>query len=209
VSDGSERERTALLAHPDVARLAAVLARRPGVEAPSEEQVRAAAVALIVGAGEGGEPELLFIKRAERLGDPWSGHIAFPGGRHEPGDATLRETAVREAFEETGVDLARDGVVLGTLDDLRPRSPALPPVVVRPFVAIIAPRVTLTLSDECADAFWVPVADLRPPAAARETVIRVHGEELRVTSYRHGEHVIWGMTERILQQFLTYLQEEG
>jgi hypothetical protein len=55
----------------------------------------------------------------------------------------------------------------------------------------------------------VPLAELRLPGAARETVVRVRGEELRVTSYRHGEHVIWGMTERILQQFLAYLQEEG
>jgi 8-oxo-dGTP pyrophosphatase MutT (NUDIX family) len=197
----------ALLRHPTVERIAAALSRRPGVVAEVEEGVRAAAVALIVSAGEDGDPELLFIKRAERQGDPWSGHVAFPGGRHDPGDASLEATAVRETYEETGVDLRRDGVVLGTLDDLYPRTPTLPPVVVRPFVAALAPRAALSLSDECADAFWVPLATLQAPDAAHESVVLVRGERWRVASYRHGEHVIWGMTERILQQFLATLRD--
>jgi len=194
-----------LLAHPDVARLAAVLARRPGVVAEVDEGVRAAAVALILSAGGDGEPELLFIKRAERRGDPWSGHIAFPGGRHDPTDPSLEATAVRETFEEIGVDLRREALVLGTLDDLYPRTPTLPPVFVRPFVVALAGRPDLSLNAECADAFWVPLATLRGAEAVHESVVLVRGLERRVTSYRHGEHVIWGMTERILHQLLDLL----
>jgi len=201
----AREELDAFLAHPDVARLTRALAERPGVAEVPDPGARLAAVALILRAGEAGEPELLFIRRAEHPADPWSGHVAFPGGRKDPTDATLEATAERETLEETGIDLARDGVVLGRLDDLQPRTPTLPPIVVRPFVAAVLPLVSLTLSDECADAFWVPLAWLRDPTSRLESVVRVRGADMRVPSYRRGEHVIWGMTERILQQFLGYL----
>jgi len=88
--------------------------------AEEEEGVRKAAVALIFRIGQQGALELLFIKRAEYPGDPWSGQIAFPGGREEARDASLAETAIRETREETEIDLEREGMMIGTLDDLRP-----------------------------------------------------------------------------------------
>ena len=191
----------ALLAHPLVVRVARELVERPGTPATPDPDARLAAVALVLRLGANGEPELLFIRRAERAGDPWSGHVAFPGGRKDPVDASLLDTARRETLEETGVDLARDGLILGQLDDLQPRTPTLPPVMVRPFVALV-PEVKLTLNYECADAFWVPLAWLRDPASRRMTVLRERGMELQVYSYQHGEHLIWGMTERILQQLV-------
>ena len=192
----------AVLAHPVVARVARALAERAGLPETPDPGSRLAAVALILRLGADGEPELLFIRRAERTGDPWSGHVAFPGGRKDPGDASLEATAIRETVEETGVDLARDGVILGQLDDLQPRTPSLPPVMVRPFVAALGPEVALSLNYECADAFWVPLAWLVDPTSRRLTMLRERGLELRVFSYQHGEHLIWGMTERILQQLL-------
>ena len=91
-----------------------------------------AAVAVLLHDGTEGL-EALFIHRAERAGDTWSGQIAFPGGRREPSDSDLRVTAIRETHEEIGVDLA-SAEPLGVLDDMYPRTPVLPPVVVRPFV---------------------------------------------------------------------------
>src|SRR3989442_10873051 len=86
----------------------------------------------------GGGLEALFIRRAQRADDPWSGQVALPGGRRDAGDADLFATAVRETREETGIDLA-GAERLGRLDDLYPRTPTLPPVVVRPFVfALVA-----------------------------------------------------------------------
>src|ERR1700741_4973269 len=105
--------------------------------------MRLASIALVLRLGSLGEPELLMIKRAEMEGDPWSGHIACPGGRMEPRDRDLEQTAIRETWEETGVDLERHGRILGTLDDIRPRSPHLPPLVIRPFVAIAEPTVAV------------------------------------------------------------------
>ena len=103
-----EEKLAAILSHPAIAKLRTSLGARRALEAEVEADVRKAAVALIFRAGADGSPELLFIKRAEYAGDPWSGQIAFPGGREESGDASLQETATRETREETGIDLARE-----------------------------------------------------------------------------------------------------
>ena len=94
---------------PYVARLIRSLANHPPIIVVPEPLMRLAAILLALRARADGEPELLMIKRAEAEGDPWSGHIACPGGRMEPGDNDLAVTAVRETMEETGVDVARDG----------------------------------------------------------------------------------------------------
>ena len=195
----------AALAHADARRLRAALAAHPGREADptvDPRPPRFAAVALVLRLGAEGALELLFVKRAEYEGDPWSGHVAFPGGRREPGDASLWDTAARETWEETGLDLRRDGVLLGTLDELHPRTPVLPSIVVRPHVVVAAPRNPFTLSPEVAAAFWMPVRRLVEPDAHTTATVRVRGAELRVPSVVHEGHTIWGMTHRIVHQFL-------
>lgn len=197
-----------LLRHPDVARVARALASRPALLPPgrAETRVRRAAVALILRLDPREELELLMIKRAVYAGDPWSGHVALPGGREEPADASLEETAIRETREETAVDLASRGRVLGTLDVLQPRTPVLPPIVIAPYVAAVEPDVRIVTSPEVAQAFWVPLAALRDPAASREVELVIRGAPRRVPSYGYGEHTIWGLTERILRQFLGLLE---
>ena len=151
------------------------------------------------------EPELLFIKRAELERDPWSGHVAFPGGRIEPADTSLEMTAMRETFEELALDL-RVGRILGRLDDLAPRSPVLPPIIIRPFVAIVSPDVEFILSAEVASAFWVPLSALRGESAKAEHVMMINGVRARFPAFRVQEHVIWGLTERIVRQLLPLVE---
>lgn len=191
-----------LLAAPPLARLASTLLEWPGTVAEAAADVRRAAVALVLRAGERGGLDLLFIERSIYPGDPWSGHVAFPGGRRETFDDTLRETAVRETREELGLDLERHGVILGTLDELYPRSPQLPPIVVRPYVAAVLPDVPLVLSEEVAGAFWVPLEVLRHPATSVDATVHVQGVDRLVPSLRHERYTIWGMTERICRNFL-------
>jgi 8-oxo-dGTP pyrophosphatase MutT (NUDIX family) len=148
---------------------------------------------------------MLLIKRATYEGDPWSGHVALPGGRQEPGDADLRETAVRETREETGIDLALHGRTLGELDDLHPRTSVLPPIIIRPFVFALDGEAVLVASPEVAEAFWVPVDALRAPGVAQEIELILAGGPRLVQSLRHGDHTIWGLTERILRQFFSLL----
>src|SRR6476469_670142 len=176
-----------LQSHPRIVRLLRSLAEHPPVVVEAEETVRRAAILLALRARADGEPELLMIKRAEAEGDPWSGHIACPGGRMEPEDHDLAVTAVRETWEETGVDVSRDGRLLGHLDDLSPRSPTLVPIVIRPYVALVRAGVAIVPSHEVATAFWVPLSALREQAAWGTGVVHVRGVERTVSVFQHGE----------------------
>lgn len=191
--------------HPVISRLARALEERPGVEIAAPEHARRAAVALLVRVAKGEVVELFLIQRASYKGDPWSGHVALPGGRHEPEDQTLWDTAARETREETGIDLGQYGRVLGVLDDLQPRTPSLPPLVVRPFVVLLAGDHEIVLSSELTAAFWVPVSALEDPAATREIALELESGPRKFSSFQLGERTVWGLTERILRQFLALL----
>jgi 8-oxo-dGTP pyrophosphatase MutT (NUDIX family) len=156
-----------------------------------------AAVALILAP----DPDsLLFIRRAERVDDPWSGHVGLPGGRRAAVDSDLIDTAVRETFEEIGLSLA-DADRLGALDDVVPRTVALPPIAVRPFVFAIRERLPLVIGPEVTSAHWVPLAQLQLAGNHGPTTVMVRGDSLVVPAYVVGELVVWGMTERILSSF--------
>jgi 8-oxo-dGTP pyrophosphatase MutT (NUDIX family) len=188
-------------AHPLVARIERALAGRAPRLAERDEPFKEAAVALIMRPLDDTDAELLLIRRAMRAGDPWSGQIGLPGGRFEPADASLEHTAVRETVEEVGLDLRALGRVIGQLDDLRPRTPVLPPIIVRPFVAVLERAGDLVLSEEVAEARWVRLTELFAPGMKAETTVHVRDLRMRVTAYRHGDFTIWGMTERILSTF--------
>ncbi len=162
-----------------------------------------AAVAVALCDGDEGL-EVLFIQRAVREGDTWSGQIAFPGGRRDPGDADLLDTAIRETREEIGVDLA-GAEQLGILDDLHPRTPVLPPVVVRPFVFGVLERPPMTLNAEVQDAFWVPGRALLAPGVHQQVTFEHRGALRTLPAYVLGRRTIWGMTERILTPLLQVL----
>ena len=186
-----------------LARIADVLAGRPGVPASTDGDPPRAAVAVTLREAGVDDVELLLIRRAERAGDPWSGQIALPGGRWSPNDESLVHTAFRETGEETGIDLFTDGILLGTLDELRPRTPTLPPIIVSPVVVrLSAPATTLVLNHEVAEAFWVSLGVLADPATSQEREVHARGSTWRVSAFVLDQHVVWGLTERIVRQLL-------
>ena len=160
-----------------------------------------AAVALVVVA-EAGDLDVLFIRRAEMPGDPWSGHIALPGGRRHSPFEDLRQTATREAWEEVGITLSQDDF-LAELDEVTPRTRTLRPIVVRPHVFGLAQRPELSLSSEVADSLWIPLSTLC--RSRGETLVDVHGTSLRVPAFIIGTTVVWGLTERIVNHFINLL----
>lgn len=148
---------------------------------------------------------VLLIRRADRLGDPWSGHIALPGGRREPADPELLATAIRESREELALELGSQHLV-GILEDVVPRTPVLPPVAVRPFVFLLPRRPALVLNSEVASATWMSLDDLLQPERHRTVPVQVAGEHREVPAYQLGDATVWGMTERILTDLLGYLR---
>ena len=166
--------------------------RRPvTVEDPA---LARAAVALIVAP----DPDaILLILRAERPGDPWSGQMGLPGGRSSPADRDLLETAIRETREEVGVSLTPDDL-LGTLDDVAPRSTRLPPLMVRPFLFALPGRPLVTPNSEVAEHLWVDWEALTHPESYRPFPVRLGGLVREFAAYHVSPVPVWGMTERIL-----------
>ncbi len=168
---------------------------------------RPAAVALILRDASHGA-EILLIQRAQRDGDPWSGHISFPGGRWSQEDSDLEATACRETLEEVGLDLSACARRLGALDDL----PAIGNAqrqgfFVRPLVFALEAPVEPHTSDEASALLWAPLSELA--SGARRTIHRWHrpdGRSLDLPAFGVGGHVVWGMTFRMLEALLRTLQ---
>ena len=154
------------------------------------------------------ELEILLIKRAESEQDPWSGHIALPGGRRESVDPDLAGTAIRETAEETGVELRTRGWHLGRLSEVSPTSERLPRLTVVPYVFGVPHEVTATVnSPEVEAVMWVELSTLRHPDTLGTTTIHLPGGPRAFPCFQVGGHAVWGLTFRILTGFLELLEE--
>lgn len=163
--------------------------------APTDGKRRAAVAALFHADANG--PRVLLMRRVERPGDPWSGHVSLPGGRHEPVDPDLRATAIRETAEELGVDLAT-ARYLGRMPALHPYNAGPAGVEVTPFVFVVDEAPVVSPGPEAAAAFWLPVALVS--SGALDGTYDYPGPPVRMAfpCWRHDGHLIWGLTMRIL-----------
>jgi 8-oxo-dGTP pyrophosphatase MutT (NUDIX family) len=152
-----------------------------------------AAVAIIL-SEESGELKTLLVKRASASDDPWSGHMAFPGGRRSPLDKSIMRTVVRETFEETGVELLKCDFI-GMLDPLS--SVVIPNMRVLPFIFACHSKPTITLNEELIAHFWVPLNALKKTKAEADIVGNAF------PSYEIMGEVVWGLTFRILEGFFS------
>jgi 8-oxo-dGTP pyrophosphatase MutT (NUDIX family) len=149
-----------------------------------------------------GDVEALFIRRAENPRDPWSGHMAFPGGRRDPGDPDLVHTALRETREELGLDLESTARRIGHLDEIeavaRGRRTGM---VIRPYVfALEAAEVELRPNYEVAEALWVPLGPLLRGEASTHYRYQRNGLDLLLPAYLCEGHVVWGLTYQMLER---------
>ncbi len=162
----------------------------------SKETSPVAAIAIIVNPKDRGGSVLL-IERRERLGDPWSGQIAFPGGHKAPGDRDSLETAIREAGEEVGIEL-REHTLLGHLPRVRAHTQRMQVV---PYVFELKTSVMVRLNEEVSESFWAPLDSLNMLKASK-TDVEVEEGKLSVDAYIYDGHVIWGLTFRIINTLL-------
>lgn len=186
--------------------VAAILAdHRPALIA--ETTCARAAVAMLLRPGEDAI-ELLFMERASRQDDPWSGNIGFPGGRVEVGDITPQRTAERETMEEIGLDLSGCDY-LGRLSDI---VGAHLPVQVSCYVYGVTGTPCFRPNQEVGDLFWVSLCELSDPDRQVEARVRFGGEDFIRPAIRLPQEekpLLWGITYRLTMELLLLLREAG
>lgn len=167
---------------------------------PIDEFAGLRAAVSIVLRMKAGSTEILFIVRALRDGDPWSGQIAFPGGHSEPQDGSMRETAERETIEETGIDLKKVASYLGEIEPINatPRKTGKE-LKVYPFVYLLDdPDPLIDLNCEVSDIIWGSFGDMYRGDSQTEHIFELDGKEQYFPGYDLGLHIVWGLTYRMI-----------
>lgn len=168
-----------------------------------QTNTRQAAVAIILREHDSGS-EILFIRRSKMPGDPWSGHMAFPGGHLDPEDKDLRAAAMRETWEEVGLDLKRADY-LGAVDQQR----AMPGgrrlnMLIAPHVFAINGDPTFATNYEVAEVVWTPLAPLVSGERHGTQTKPMAGKPTVFNGYRlERGHFVWGLTYRMLKSFFS------
>lgn len=163
-------------------------------KSPAEEESAAVIILLVES-----DDQVLLVERKERIGDPWSGQMAFPGGHFQIADKTLMQTALREAKEEVGVDLK--GRLIGRLADVVPRN--RPGLLVAPFVSLWYEKPKIQLSkDELENHFWIRLDELAESYHPRQ----IPPLKREMESYLCHGHVVWGLTARILEMLFELIE---
>lgn len=168
--------------------------------------MKRSAVAMILQV-RAGELHILMIKRAEREGDPWSGHMAFPGGRMDSTDANGYAVAVRETEEEVGLSLDERDECIGRLSDLsaRPHRGTFG-MAVSPFVFRLDREVRFTPNYEVAEVVWVPLEFLADTDNREEMIWSYKGARMPVPCYRFEGRCIWGLSLMMLDELLDLVE---
>ena len=172
----------------------------------ARKTTRQAAVSVLL-RKEDDHTEALFILRAQKEGDPWSGHMAFPGGHLEDNDESLRHAAERETLEEIGIDLTQVSNYIGPLDAVQanPRGRHLD-LIVTPFVyELTQPSLNFALNYEVADVLWGSLNNMHAGDSHTMGEFHVAGDVVSYPGYQVGDEVVWGLTYRMVDLFFAVL----
>jgi 8-oxo-dGTP pyrophosphatase MutT (NUDIX family) len=170
------------------------------VQKPHTGDLRLAAVSIII--RDKPSPSTLLIKRVERSGDPWSGQIAFPGGKKQPDDKTVKDTAVRETLEEVGIDLKSSAELLGYGG---PSTTHTGSMNVVPLVFLLKREVEVKPNGEVASYRWIQLQKLLAPGSRTNYQLKYGRETVSMPAFAVGDYVVWGLTHRIISSI--FLQD--
>ncbi|MGB1174643.1 MAG: NUDIX hydrolase [Luminiphilus sp.] len=185
-----------------------VIDRLSVVESPVDPvPSKRAAVAITVRSGVSG-PEILMIQRAVRQGDPWSGHMGFPGGRKDESDASDMACAKRETREEIGFDLDIYGELVCQLSDVNTGWRAdRPEMLVAPFVFKVGSTPVFELNHEVDDTLWVPLSFLLNDANRSRHQWDWRGEVLESDAFTFDDRLIWGLSLMMIDELLQIIAD--
>ena len=185
-----------------------VIDRLSVVESPVDPvPSKRAAVAISVRSGVSG-PEILMIQRAVRQGDPWSGHMGFPGGRKDESDASDMACAKRETREEIGFDLDIYGELVCQLSDVNTGWRAdRPEMLVAPFVFKVDSTPVFELNHEVDDTLWVPLSFLLNDANRSRHQWDWRGEVLESDAFTFDDRLIWGLSLMMIDELLQIIAD--
>ena len=145
---------------------------------------------------------VLLTQRSEQV-IHHKGQICFPGGSYQSGDTTLLQTALRETEEEIGL-IAKDVEVLGELDD---NSTTTSRFIISPFVALIPyPYVFKPNHNEIKQIISIPLSELTSELHFQPSSVDSGKQHPVSYNYHYKEHIIWGVTARILNQLIELLE---
>lgn len=179
------------------------------IQHPVKPTTRRAAVAAILKQSEG-KTEALFILRAPKEGDPWSGQMAFPGGHIEEYDDTSVDAAIRETFEEIGLNLRRTARYIGALDEVKanPRRRQID-MVVSPHVFVLEnTNVEFSPNYEVADVLWGSLNDMYHGHNVTETEFQMSNVVEKFPGYDVAGEVVWGLTMRMVEDVFSLIDPE-
>jgi 8-oxo-dGTP diphosphatase len=149
---------------------------------------------------------LFLVRRRTFATDPWSGQMALPGGKHVKEDSDLLATVIREVLEETGIDL-RSCSMIGSLDELLPGNAT---IRVLPYVAVSPENLDVSINESEIESYvWIPLSFFEDEKNLWPYSVAVRGMNLTVNAYTYRDReTIWGMTLRIIQDFLGKINYE-
>jgi 8-oxo-dGTP pyrophosphatase MutT (NUDIX family) len=155
----------------------------------------------------GDEICILMIRRAKRAGDPWSGHMGFPGGRRDPSDRNELDCAIRETREELGFDLKEHGELVCELGEVNTGwRPDRPEMLVTPFVFTLHNIPIMTPNYEVDGVIWVPLDFLLDQGNRVPLKWEWRGEAVESDSYIYQGDQIWGLSLMMLDELMTATQ---
>lgn len=185
-----------------------VIDRLSVVTAPPEPlPSKRAAVVIGLRSGASG-PEILMIQRAVREGDPWSGHMGFPGGRKDASDASDVACAKRETLEEIGFDLDAHGHLICQLSDVNTGWRAdRPEMLVAPFIFNVNNTPAFELNHEVDDTLWVPLSFLLNDENRGRHQWNWRGEVLESDAFTYQGRLIWGLSLMMIDELLEIIAD--
>lgn len=157
--------------------------------------------------------ELLMLQRAIKAGDPWSGHMAFPGGKQDHKQEASIDTAIRETFEETSINLS-NADCLGRLSDLTTRTHNNKGLMtISPWIFQISEKSNIQLNHESQRAIWLPLDTFAPMRREqfRWPIMELAGKSVAINlpCFRYDQAKIWGLSLIMLDEFMDLLASDG